>query len=112
MGRWVNVSISKMQNGHAQRDSIMSNLKIETENSLPQRHSKMSNGRLSEVLCCPHWQKAISTIQVKNKRCCFMSRWDYGWMWQHKNSPAQRDSGMSNLVPHTEIFVEKLIVAY
>ena len=41
-----------------------------------------------------------------------MSRWDYGWMWQHKNSPAQRDSGMSNLVPHTEIFVEKLIVAY
>jgi hypothetical protein len=41
MGRWRNEPMSKMQNGPAQRDSIMSNLKIETENSLPQRYSKM-----------------------------------------------------------------------
>ena len=47
MSRWENEPMSKMQNGPAQRHSRMSILKIETENSLPQRHSKMSNGRLA-----------------------------------------------------------------
>jgi len=71
MGRWGNVAMSKMQNGPAQRHSIMSNLKIETENSLPQRYSKMSNGRLAVLLCWPHGQRAMSTIQVKNIARCF-----------------------------------------
>jgi len=37
----------KSKNCPAQADSEISKLKVETENSLPQRHSKMSNGRLS-----------------------------------------------------------------
>jgi len=45
MGRWGNESMSKIKNSLPQRHSKMSNLKIETKNSLPKRHSKMSNGR-------------------------------------------------------------------
>jgi len=41
MGRLVDESMSKLQNGSAQRYSRMSNLKTETENSLPQRYSKV-----------------------------------------------------------------------
>jgi hypothetical protein len=39
-GKQGNEPMSKMQNVSAQRYSKMSILKIETENSLPQRHSK------------------------------------------------------------------------
>ena len=53
MGRRGNESMSKMQNVSAQLDSKMSNLKIETENSLPQRHSKMSNGVLLAIRPVP-----------------------------------------------------------
>ena len=87
--------MSKMQNCPAQRHSRMSILKIETENSLPQRHSKMSNGRLSVVLCWPYGQRAISTVQIKNTGYCFMEdgcpECYAGRMG--KTSPAQRDSG-------------------
>ena len=38
----------------AQPDSKISNLGVDIESSLPQRHSKMSNGRLSGGLCWPH----------------------------------------------------------
>jgi len=96
-GKWVNASMSKMQNVSAQRYSKMSNLKIETENSFPQRHSKMSNGRLSGLLCRPHGQRAMFTTQIKNIIRCFMSSLDYGWVGKPKSAPAQRDSGISVL---------------
>jgi len=66
----------KKQNAPAQRHSKMSNMKIITENSLLQGHSKMSNGQLSGVLCLPHGQKGIPTMQIKNTVRWFMSGWE------------------------------------
>jgi len=97
MSRWGNMAMSKMQNAPAQRDSGMSNLKIETENSFPQRHSIMSNGRLSGLLCWPHGQKAMSTMQVKNITSCLMGRWEDESMGQKQNRPVQPDSNISIL---------------
>ena len=141
MGRWRNEPMSKMQNGPAQRDSIMSNLKIETENSLPQRYSKMSNLGFVEYGHSKRPKKEILTIEVKNisaKNLTLKPKWlnlisaqryskksnlgvetenspaqpssgiyslgmglmvPMGLMRKHKskNSPAQRDSGLSNL---------------
>jgi len=108
----------------AQRDSGMYNLKAETENTLPQpdskmsnlvltpspqhplrlnlfpahRDSKMSNGRLSGGLCWPHGQKGIFTMQIENKTFFLTCEWDY----EKQNGPAQRDSKMSNMKTKTE----------
>jgi len=100
MGSRGNEPMSKMQNSPAQRYSGMSNLKIETENGSPQRHSIMSNGRLSVLLCCPHGQRAMSTMQIKNIAGCFgrlsvLLCWPHGQ--QTKKRPAQQDSGISIL---------------
>jgi len=67
----------KTENNPAQRDSGISNLNVESENTLPQADSKMSNGRLSGVSCWPHGHKT-------------------------ENNPAQRDSGISNLKVESE----------
>jgi len=99
---------AKNKNSPAQRDSKMSNGRLSglfcrwqggqlPETTPAQRDSKMSNGRLSGVSCWPHGQRAISTMQIKNIIRCFMGRLDYGWMWQRKSTPAQQDSGISNL---------------
>jgi len=93
-GKRVDGAMSKMQNCPAQRYSKMSNLKIKTENSFPQRHSKMSNGRLSGVLCWPHGQNEMSTARIKNIVDAIRVM---GQKHKTKNSPVQRDSGMSNL---------------
>jgi len=89
--------MSKMQNSLPQRHSKMSNMKTETENSLPQRHSRMSNLVLESIVPAKRSEQTILTINVKNKWRCFMDRWDYGRMGQHKSSPAQLDSGISKL---------------
>jgi hypothetical protein len=72
MGMEWNEQMSKMQSISAQLDSKMSNLKIETESSFPQRYSKMSNGRLSVLLCWTHGQKAMSITRIKNMDDWFM----------------------------------------
>jgi len=97
MGRRVNESMSKMQNSPAQRDSIMSILKIETENSLPQRHSKMSNGRLSGLLCWPHGQRAMSTALIKNIVNAIGVMGVMGQRHKIENTPAQHGSQNSKL---------------
>jgi len=97
MGRWVNESMSKMQNVSAQRYSKMSNLKIETENSLPQRYSRMSNLVFGNILSAKHSEQAMFTVRIKNPGYCF-GRLSVLLCWPHgQNSPAQRGSGNSNL---------------
>jgi len=99
------------ENTPAQRDSIMSNLKIETENTPAQRHSKMSNGRLSGVLCWPHGRKTKTAPAQRHSGISKLGMGPMspmgpiGLMGQKpamKNSPAQRDSGMSNLKVESE----------
>ena len=110
MGVMGNMKLKhKTKNNPAQAESGMSILKTSPYRpccpysplvfkiSPAQRDSKMSNGRLSGVSCWPHGQRAISTMQIKNIIRCFMGRLDYGWMWQRKSTPAQQDSGISNL---------------
>ena len=44
-----------------------------TQNALPQRDSKMSNGQLSGVSCWPHGRQGMSIMQVKNNKPFFAS---------------------------------------
>jgi hypothetical protein len=97
MCRWGNGTMSKMQNVSAQRYSIMSNLKIETENSLPQRYSKMSNLGLGALSPSNAQRRVMSTVRIKNRGRCFMNRWKNESMSKKQTSPAQRYSEMSNL---------------
>ena len=101
MGRWGNAPVNKMQNVYAQRHSIMSNLKVETENSLPQRYSKMSNGRLPGLSCWSHRQNGMLTMQIKNIARCFMRHMRaigvMGGNPEKQNRPVQRGSGNSKL---------------
>ena len=64
----------KKQNVSAQRYSKMSILKIETENSLPQRHSKMSNLNFRNIVPAKRSEQAMFTMQIKNKAGWFMGK--------------------------------------
>jgi len=133
----------KSKNRPAQRDFGISILKVEIETSpaqadseisilktspycpyLPlafknipaQRHSKMSNGRLSGVLCRPHGGRLSGVLcwphrhKIENslaQRDSRMSNLGMGLMRSigligRKCVPAQRDSGISNLKVETE----------
>jgi len=99
MGRRGNEPMSKMQKGPAQQNSRMSNfgrLSVlsgqETENSLPQRHSKMSNLGFAAYCHSKHQKNEISTMQIRNTWGLFM-----GKLTVIKTSIAQRDSELSKL---------------
>jgi len=99
MGRLVDESMSKMQNGSAQRDSKMSNLKIETENSLPQRHSGMSLLDFGGIASAEHSKQTMFIELIKNMAGCF-GRLSGLLCWPHGgrlsgDRPVQRGSGIS-----------------
>jgi len=104
-----------MENRPAQQDSIMSNLKVESENSLPQRDSGNSNLRVLGILRSLGWKAVRQGVRMgtENRKTrmrpaqldSIMS--NFGWMGErvnesmgkaeNKTRPAQRDSEMSNL---------------
>jgi hypothetical protein len=96
----------KKQNCPVQWDSGMSKLGVGVKNRPAQRHSKMSNGRLSGVLCWPHGRKTktapaqrhsgISILGVGVLRILRSLR-IMGKKTKSKTTPAQRYSKMSNL---------------
>ena len=61
--------------------------------------STRPNGRLSGLLCWPHRQNGLYTVQIKNIDGCF-GRLSGLLCWPHgrktETSPAQQDSGISN----------------
>jgi len=71
MGCWGNEPMSKMQNVSAQRYSEMSNLKIKTENILPQRHSRMSILDFGGTASAEHLKQAMFIERIKNMADCF-----------------------------------------
>jgi len=76
--------------------------KHKTKNSPAQRDSKMSNERLSGVVCRQHRQKGMFTMQVKNIMSCFIGLRGDESMSKMQNTLPQRDSKMSNLKKETE----------
>ncbi len=71
-------------------------------NTLPQRHSKMSNGRLPMVSCLPHGGRLSEDSPAQGDSGISKLGGAMGIMrimgkgHKNKNSPAQRDSIMSN----------------
>ena len=72
-GKRGNESMSKTQNALPQRDSKMSNGRLSGKTVPAQPDSKMSNGQLSGVSCWPHGRQGMSIMQVKNNKPFFAS---------------------------------------
>ena len=98
-GKLGSEAMNKMQNVPAQRHSKMSNLKIETENSLPQRHSGMSLLDFGGIASAEHSKQTMFIELIKNMAGCF-GRLSGLLCWPHGgrlsgDRPVQRGSGIS-----------------